>query len=505
MTMRSLPVLLLLLFGIMISCNKPDEDTTDYTTIKPLFESDRQEISAGDSVTFKDFSEGYATKWKWTFEGGTPATSDLSSPVVKYNTPGLYSVTVEVSNSKTATTLTKKEYIKVDFNQVKADFNTPAAVVFTSQAISFKDTSTGKPDTWLWEFVPVSGGTTLTSSQQNPTVTFTDTGYYNVSLTASNPSYSDKKTKTNFIQVIDINAVSADFGSNETATYAGGSIHFSDQSLGFVTSWQWSIEGPATITSTEQNPVINFAVPGRYKVSLTASNGVKTVTKAVDNYILVVPSGSLGAFIPFNGNIHDVGPNAISTTSLGAGVTFANTDRKGQQGNVATFNGGTGVVIAGHSAHNFGANDYSVSYWLKTPVTTRMMVWQESGKNGSLDNGSWMRIGDNTTTQLVRFNVEDATGAAILNLGSANKVSDGQWHHLVAVRQGLVTSIYIDGVKRGSLTATVLKVVSNGGGFKIGVQEGPTSNSNFFNGDIDEMIIYNKALTDAEVLELFNL
>jgi hypothetical protein len=106
---------------------------------------------------------------------------------------------------------------------------------------------------------------------------------------------------------------------------------------------------------------------------------------------------------------------------------------------------------------------------------------------------------------VLRLDVEDATGSAILNLGAPGKVSDGQWHHVVAVRQGTVTSVYVDGVKKGSLTASGLKVVSNDEDFKIGVQEGATSNSSFFNGDIDDVLIYNKALTDAEVLELFNL
>ncbi|HWI90754.1 MAG TPA: PKD domain-containing protein [Flavisolibacter sp.] len=504
MTMRSLPILLLLFVGILVSCNKPEDDKTS-TTIKPVFESERQEISAGDSITFKDFSEGYATKWKWTFEGGTPATSNLSSPVVKYNTPGSYSVTVEVSNGTTTTTLTKKDYIKVDYNQVKADFNTPSQVVFTSQTISFKDSSAGKPQTWLWEFVPVSGGTKLTSTQQNPSMTFTDTGYYNVSLTASNPSYSDKKTKTNFIRVIDINAVSADFISNETATYEGGSISFSDRSLGFVTSWQWNIEGPVTLTSTQQNPVFNFTTAGRYKVSLTVSNGTKTTAKTLNNYVLVVPSGSLGAFFPFNGNIHDVGPNAISTTSLGAGVSFTNTDRNGQPGNTATFNGATGIIVANHSACNFGTSDFSISCWVKTSLSSKMMVWQESGKNAGGDNQTWLRLGDNTTDRVIRLDVEDATGSAILNIPSTSKVSDGVWHHVVAVRQGLVISVYIDGVKKGTLTASGLKVVSNNEDFKIGVQEGATSNSSFFNGDIDDFIIYNKALSDAEILALYNL
>lgn len=504
MTIKTLPVLILLLAGISYSCNKPKTEAAS-SVIKPVVESNRQEISAGDSINFKDLSEGYVTKWKWTFEGGSPATSNLSSPTVVYKTPGTYAVTVELSNGSNQAVVTKKDYIKVDYNQVKVDFNVSTLVSFTGQAVAFKDSSSGSPKNWTWEFEPVSGGTKLTSTEQNPSMTFTDTGYYNVSLTASNPSYSDKKTKSKLIRIIDINSVSADFSSNETATYAGGHISFNDQSLGYVTAWQWNIEGPVTITSQEQNPVINFTMPGRYKVSLTASNSNKSVTKSVDAYILVVPSESLGAFFPLNGNIHDVGPNAISSSSLGAGVAFTNTDRKGAKGNTATFNGATGIIVTNHNACNFGANDYTISCWVKTSLNTKMMVWQESGKNAGGDNQTWLRLGDNTTDRVIRMDVEDNTGSAIMNIGSASKVSDGVWHHVVAVRQGLVISVYIDGVKKGSLTATGLKVVSNNEDFKIGVQEGATSNSSFFNGDIDDVIIYNKALSDAEIMALYNL
>jgi PKD repeat protein len=504
MRLQSLLIPLLLLTAITISCNKTKEDTTA-TVIKPIFESDRQEISAGDSITFKDLSEGYVTRWKWTFEGGAPATSNLSSPTVTYTTPGTYAVTVELRNGDNKATLTKKDYIRVDYNQIKSDFTASATVSFTGQTVQFKDSSSGGPQTWLWEFVPVSGGTTLTSTEQNPSMVFTDTGYYNVSLTASNPSYSDKKTKARFIRIIDVNAVSADFSSDETATYAGGGIAFSDNSLGYVTAWQWNIQGPVTITSQEQNPVISFTTPGRYKVSLTASNSNKSITKSVDNYILVVPSDNLAAFFPFNGNIRDVGPNSIASNSLGAGVSFSSADRKGVQGNTAVFNGATGVILSNHAACNFGTSDYSISCWVKTPVTSKMMVWQESGKNGAKDNQTWLRLGDNTTDRVIRFDIEDGSGSAILNIGSASSVSDDQWHHLVAVRQGMVISVYIDGIKKGSLTASGLKDVSNDEDFKIGVQEGATSNSSFFNGEIDDVIIYNKALSDAEVLNLFNL
>ncbi len=392
MKLKSLPVLLLLMIGIMNSCKKDKDDTVN-TVIQPVFESDRQEISAGDSVVFKDLSEGYVTKWKWTFEGGTPATSNLSKPTVVYTTPGVYEVTVELSNAANDAVLTKKDYIRVDYNQVQADFNASLTVAFIGDIITFKDSSSGAPATWQWEFVPASGGTTLTSSLQNPSLAFTDTGRYTVSLTASNPSYSNKKTKTNFIHIIDPNAVSADFSSAEKATYAGGNIAFTDKSLGLVTNWNWNIEGPVTLTSQEQNPVINFTIPGRYKVSLTASNANATVTKSTDNYILVIPANGLAAFFPFNGSVNDAGPNSLSASSLGAGVSFTNADRKAQLGNTGTFNGATGVVVDDHSALNFGAENFTISTWIKTGNTGRMMIWQESGKNGSKDNQALVAYG----------------------------------------------------------------------------------------------------------------
>lgn len=500
---RSLFVCLLVLSTLVNACKKDNDDAA--TVIEPIFESDLQEISAGDSVVFKDLSVGYVTKWKWTFEGGTPATSNLSKPTVKYTTPGLYAVTVELSNSANTVTLSKTDYIRVDFNQVRADFNAAAAVCFSGETIAFKDSSSGGPGTWQWQFVPVSGGTTLTSSLQNPTITFTDTGYYAVSLTASNPSYSDTKTKTNFIRVIDPNAVSTDFSAVATATYEGGSITFTDLSLGFINTWDWQIEGPVNLQSTQQNPTLQFTTPGRYKVSLTAGNATTTITKSVDNYILVVPGTSLAAFFPFNGNINDAGPNAISSSGLGAGVAFTNADRLSATGNTGTFNGATGVMVSNHNALNFGASDFTVSCWVKTGTTTRMMLWQESGKIGSGDNQTWLRMGDNATDRRLRFTIEDNTGSTIINMGAAAFIADNAWHHVVAVRQGTTTTVYIDGVQRGTGTAANLKVVSNDQNFKIGVQEGATSNSSFFNGELDDMIIYNKALTLAEIQALYNL
>lgn len=70
-------------------------------------------ICAGDSVHFIDKSANTPTSWKWTFTGGSPATSTLQNPVVYYGTAGTYTVKEVVKNVNGSDSLTKVNYITV--------------------------------------------------------------------------------------------------------------------------------------------------------------------------------------------------------------------------------------------------------------------------------------------------------------------------------------------------------------------------------------------------------
>ncbi len=72
-------------------------------------------LCQGNSLTFSDQSwNGVATAWNWSFPGGTPATSTAQSPVVQYNTPGNYGVTLTASNASGTVTATKSAYVIVN-------------------------------------------------------------------------------------------------------------------------------------------------------------------------------------------------------------------------------------------------------------------------------------------------------------------------------------------------------------------------------------------------------
>lgn len=72
-------------------------------------------ITAGGQVTFTDLSTYSPTSWSWSFPGGTPASSTLQNPPsITYNTPGLYNVTLTVTNANGSDPLTQTNYIQVD-------------------------------------------------------------------------------------------------------------------------------------------------------------------------------------------------------------------------------------------------------------------------------------------------------------------------------------------------------------------------------------------------------
>lgn len=493
---------LLALVLIWSGCKK--DDLSD--TLKPDFSTTSQQIVAGQTITFSDQSEGQPSSWSWEFEGGTPAKSDLTSPAVTYNQPGTYAVTLEIKNSKTSAVEKKTGYITVSYANIATDFTASATTIKQNESITFTDKSTGLPTQWAWEFK--SGNTVITSNVQNPVISFTVPGVYTATLVASNPKGPQTVVKTNLITVIDITSVEANFDSDQTATYTGGSIKFNDKSIGTATAWNWTFEGASVTSSTSQNPTVTYPAAGRYKVKLVASNTVKSSTIEKTAYVLVVPGSGLTAFYPLDGSINDAGPSKLTSTAVGT-VSF-DADRNGTTGRTGVFNSTGGFIVPDNDAMNFGTGDYSVSVWIKTSSGSRGMVWQESGAKGSGDNQTWVRL-LGSAANLTSFSTEDATGGSTINLttaanGTVATTNDGVWHHLVTVRQGTLTTMYIDGVKIKDMTSTTgVKNTSNNSPFKVGMQEGTGGYSNQFNGLIDELIIYKKALTQAEVTALKNL
>ncbi|MBE0637825.1 MAG: PKD domain-containing protein [Bacteroidales bacterium] len=267
------------------------ETKTDFITVQvvPLpvadFSASATTIYAGESVNFTDLSTNNPTSWSWSFTGGTPASSSSQNPVVVYNTPGVYNVSLTVTNAFGSDTETKTDFITVQVVPLPvADFSASATTIYAGESVNFTDLSTNNPTSWSWSF---AGGTPASSSSQNPAVVHNTPGVYNVSLTVTNAFGLDTETKTDFITVQVVPMPVADFSASATTIYAGESVNFTDLSTNNPTSWSWSFTGGTPASSSSQNPAVVYNTPGVYNVSLTVTNAFGSDTEAKTDFITV--------------------------------------------------------------------------------------------------------------------------------------------------------------------------------------------------------------------------
>jgi PKD repeat protein len=168
-----------------------------------------------------------------------------------------------------------------DDGTIIANFSGSPTIGAVPLTVNFTDLSIGATS-WSWNF-----GDSGTSTLKNPSHTYTSTGLYTVTLTASNASGSDVMTKTDYITVTPPAAPVAGFTASATNITVGNSVAFTDQSTNNPTSWSWTFEGGTPATSTAQNPTVTYNTPGVFDVTLIASNAQGNDTEAKVDYINV--------------------------------------------------------------------------------------------------------------------------------------------------------------------------------------------------------------------------
>jgi len=139
-------------------------------------------VCAGGTVQFTDLSTNAPTSWSWTFPGGTPGSSTQQNPLITYNTPGTYNVTLVATNIYGSDTETKNAYINVKPNPVATA--TPNSQIFCSGGTTgIALTSNVGGTTFAWTVV--QGGVTGASngSGSNIAQTLTATGGTNGTAT----------------------------------------------------------------------------------------------------------------------------------------------------------------------------------------------------------------------------------------------------------------------------------------------------------------------------------
>ncbi len=108
----------------------------------------------------------------------------------------------------------------------------------------------------------------------------------------------------------------ADFEASVNAIGVGQYVNFEDNSIGGVTSYEWTFEGGEPSTSSLKNPEgILYANAGEFDVSLTITTLEGSSTETKENYIVVtVPAGGCGELT----SVTDIDGNVYSVVTVGS-------------------------------------------------------------------------------------------------------------------------------------------------------------------------------------------
>jgi len=214
-------------------------------------------------------------------------------------------------------------------------------------------------------------------------------------------------------------------------------------------------------------------------------------------------TNGLVAYYPFNGNTNDESGNLHNGIIVGAPALVP--DRSGAANSAYLFNGINDYITVPHDPA-LEPTVFSISLWFKTTTTSwSTIISSDSGAFPDCNHGFRISFNETSPSGEAFFGIDPSGGCGDgSSIIADNPLNDDAWHHMVSIYDSTNTmSMYIDGVLQAS---TMVSAYSKGGGaITIGTLHSYNAGFNsYFNGAIDDIHIYNRALTPTEVLQLFN-
>ena len=205
----------------------------------------------------------------------------------------------------------------------------------------------------------------------------------------------------------------------------------------------------------------------------------------VPNY---VPTNGLVGWWPFNGNANDESGHGNNGTVIGATLI---TDRNGLQ--AYKFDGIDDIININSKAGNFGANDFSVSLW----------VYDEDTQNSGTLVGK--RNDDANMLNLIWSNSPGLELGSPYVLITPKGSMLNEWKNCVLIRKGTNISIYINGVLEQKNVSSMTPNINNSANLSFGARYSYSQTGQHFKGSIDDIGIWNRALSEEEIRILYSL
>jgi hypothetical protein len=227
---------------------------------------------------------------------------------------------------------------------------------------------------------------------------------------------------------------------------------------------------------------------------LTAILLATTTFAQIPNY---VPTNGLVGWWPFNGNANDESGNGNNGTVNGATLT---SDRNGVTNKAYSFDGNDWIEILDNS--NLNNSNITINFWINSSSSLFQQIIYKVSLNTAQNEEYSIPI-NLTAPNQINFDLKNNSCSPGIGWISFinNNVILSNWQNIAFTHDGIYTKFYLNGNLINSQSANFNIANCPGGKLLFGIA---WNLQNGFNGKLDDIGIWNRALTQQEITNLYN-
>jgi hypothetical protein len=279
------------------------------------------------------------------------------------------------------------------------------------------------------------------------------------------------------------------------AVFAGANVYFNVLAEGSQPlTFQWLLNGTNISTATNAMLVLTNVLTGQSgNYSVIVSDPAGSTNSALAQLSVRLPSScsvpsGVVSWWTAEGNATD--SSGTNEGVLVGGVEFA----AGEVGQAFSFtNAGSYVSVPDSPNLNFGGNDFTIELWANFASLSgsRALIAKDNGSGQANKWIFWLNGGQ------LQFYVGNGSSQTTVVSGAFSPALN-TWHHLAMTRSGTTWSIYADGVLNSTASAGgAIPAIS------APLTIGQAENTFFMGGLEDEVTIYSRGLSAAEIEDIY--
>ena len=319
------------------------------------------------------------------------------------------------------------------------------------------------------------------------------------------------------------------YSADEQATYDIASGTFTDNKAGTTLNfplgagisiatgattkvYQWVVptatpDASKTITANLNGTAMSQALPAKaftagkyYRLKLAwTGTGWK--------HLSLPPASDLVAHWPMDGNANDISGNNLHGTIVG-GVTLT-ADHKGRADSAYLFNGTNGAIHLTDGTTNYSysvlglpVEAISITAWVKVlGFSSYAGIFTFIQDNYSYEYGVGLFLDGSASAHKFNFAIAGG-GEGLTFMPTSQALATNQWYFVTGTYDGTTMKLYVDGTLSATSNEQSGNIAYSPSRGRIGKYE-DDNEDHYFNGAINDLRIYNRALTSEEVMSLY--